>query len=105
MLAFANLTNSDLQAVKQMAKSNKYDYKVTQLGEIWSTEIIRRVTSRKTVVSKKQDGFATEAEAQEWGKNELDAFLKNLKKNNQRHTDQRQQKAMKIKAKAEAGSK
>ena len=86
-----------------MAKSNKYDYQITQDNSSWSAQIIRRVTSKKTVVSKSQDGFPTETEAQDWGKKELEAFMLNLKNRNQRHSSQRQQKADKIKAKAEAG--
>ena len=41
----------------------------------WTAEITRRVTSRVTVVSKGKGGFATEAEAQEWGESEVKAFL------------------------------
>ena len=88
-----------------MAKSNKYDFQVTQDNSSWSAQIIRRVTSKKTVVSKSQDGFPSQADAEEWGQKELENFMHNLKNRNQRHSSQRQQKANKIKAKAEAGSK
>ncbi len=69
-----------------MAKGKKYDYKVTQNDSTWSAEIIRQVTTRKTVVSKNQDGFATEAEASDWGKTQLAEFLEQLKEKNKRNS-------------------
>ena len=36
------------------------------------------MTARKVVVTLKKDGFATEAEADDWGKAELDSFVKTL---------------------------
>ena len=59
-----------------MKQSKKYSYRVIQDNDAWTTEITRRVTSRVTVVSKGKGGFATEAEAQEWGQAEVAAFLK-----------------------------
>ena len=59
-----------------MKKSKKYEYRVMQDNDTWSAEIIRRVTSRVTVVSKEKEGFATEAEAQAWGQAEVETFLK-----------------------------
>ena len=59
-----------------MKKSKKYDCRVIQDNGAWTAEITRRVTSRVTVVSKGKGGFATEAEAQEWGECEVKAFLK-----------------------------
>jgi len=61
-----------------MTQSKKYDYLVAQDDTGWTTEIIRRVTSRTSVISKSQRGFATEAEAQAWGQKEVEAFLKKL---------------------------
>ena len=69
-----------------MAKGKKYDYKVTLNDSTWSAEIIRQVTASKTVVSKSQDGFATETEANEWAKAELAEFLKQLKEKNKRNS-------------------
>ena len=68
-----------------MAKGKKYDYKVTQNDSSWSAEIIRQVTSRKTTISKSQNGFATEAEATEWSKDQLASFLENKKEKNKRN--------------------
>ena len=67
-----------------MTTNKKYDYQVTQGTTDWSAKITRRVTSKKTTVSKSQDGFATEAEAKAWGEKELAAFLENLTKRNKR---------------------
>lgn len=67
-----------------MKKSKKYDYRVVPAGTAWAVEIIRRVTSKSSVVSKIQDGFATEAEAQEWGQQEAETFLKNFNLNKQK---------------------
>lgn len=72
-----------------MAKGKKYDFQVVQNGTQWETEITRQITSKKTIVSKRQDGFATEAEAKAWGESELELFLQNLKKRNKRHNEAR----------------
>jgi hypothetical protein len=69
-----------------MAKGKKYDFKVTQVDSTWSAEIIRQVTSRKTVVSKSQDGFASESDATEWAKQQLAEFLEQLKQKNKRNS-------------------
>lgn len=71
-----------------MTQSKKYDYLVAQDESGWTTEIIRRVTSRKSVVSKSQGDFATETEAQQWGEAEVKALLKktNLAEQEKRRT-------------------
>ena len=71
-----------------MLKSKKYDYRIVQDKTGWSAEINRRATSKKTVVSKKQAGFSTEAEAQAWGQTELKALLANLNERNKRRSKQ-----------------
>ncbi|MDO9319046.1 MAG: DUF3622 domain-containing protein [Gammaproteobacteria bacterium] len=64
-----------------MAASKKYESRVIAsvasegFVQEWSAEIIRRATATKTVVSKAQGGFASEAEAQVWAEKELAAFL------------------------------
>ena len=65
-----------------MAK--KYDYRVEQDKSGWTAEIVRRASSKKTVVSKRQDGFATESHAQAWGQSELKSFLEGQDKRNKR---------------------
>ena len=69
-----------------MKQSKKYDYRVTQEGSSWRAEIVRRVSSKNLTVSKGQDGFATEAEAQEWAKKELQEFITNQSERNKRST-------------------
>ena len=73
-----------------MTQSKKYDYQITKGNAGWTTKIIRQVSSKKTVVSKRQDGFSTESEAQEWGKEEMKGFLKNLNERNKRRSKPRE---------------
>lgn len=74
-----------------MTTHKKYDYRITQDGSAWNAEIIRRVTSKRTAVSKSQEGFASEAEARAWGEKELKSFLENLVARNKRDSAQRRQ--------------
>ena len=74
-----------------MAKGKKYDIRIVQDKKGWTAEIIRQVTSTKTMVSKSQKGFATEAEAQAWGENELKAFMQSLAERNKRRAEKRKQ--------------
>lgn len=67
-----------------MTNGKKFDYRVTQDGTTWSAAIVRRVTARKTAVSKSQSGFATESEAQTWGETELKTFVENLRARNKK---------------------
>ena len=71
-----------------MNKGKKYNYRIKQKGEQWTAEITRRASSKKTVVSKKQTGFATEAEAKTWGETELKTFLENLVKQNKQRSEE-----------------
>jgi len=72
-----------------MATSKKYNFKIKQDGATWSTKITRRVSSQRTVISKKQDGFASEAEAHAWGEKEIALFLENLSARNKRRSKPR----------------
>ncbi len=72
-----------------MKKANKYAIEIVQNDGSWSAKIIRRVNRKQTVVSKKQAGFATEAEAQAWGDTELQTFLQNLVERNKRRAADR----------------
>jgi hypothetical protein len=73
----------------KMAKGKKYDYRVVQDKKTWAAEIVRQATTKKTVVSKSQDGFATEADAKEWGEKELKVFMENLGERNKRRSEKR----------------
>ena len=68
-----------------MAKGKKYEFRVKQENTGWTAEIIRKVTTKKTIVSKRQNGFPSESEAQEWGERELKIFLQGLHERNQQH--------------------
>ena len=72
-----------------MTQSKKYSYRVVEENKVWSAEILRRASSKKTIVSKKQDGFASEAEAKDWGEQQVVAFLKNM---NERELNKRREK-------------
>lgn len=72
-----------------MTKGKKYVYRVVQDKTTWTAEIVRRVTAKKTVVSKSQGGFATESEAQAWGESELKSFSQNLNDRNKLRAKQR----------------
>ncbi len=72
-----------------MSKGKKFDYRVVQNESTWTAEITRRKTSRETLVSKSQEGFASEAEAESWAKEELKSFLENLAKRNKQRADPR----------------
>lgn len=67
-----------------MAKGKKYDFNLVLVDGSWTAEIVRKITSKKTVVSKSQAGFASEAEAQIWAETELKGFLQNQIERNAR---------------------
>ena len=75
-----------------MSKGKKYDYQIIQDKTSWTVEIRRQVTSKKTVVSKSQYGFSSEADAQAWGKSELESFMKKLNERNKQRSKLRKEK-------------
>ncbi|WP_020209825.1 DUF3622 domain-containing protein [Gilvimarinus chinensis] len=62
-----------------MSKNKKFNVQVTDNGGNWRAEITRRASARKTVTSKVQDGFASEAEATQWAEAELKIILDNVR--------------------------
>jgi len=72
-----------------MAQQNKFDYRITQEGEKWNAEITRRVSARRTSVSKRQNGFENEASAEAWAKEQLVEFVQNLQAATVRKADRR----------------
>ncbi len=62
----------------------KYEITITENDQNWTAAIVRKVSSRKTMVTKSQDGFASETEASSWADTELKALLKVLAERNQR---------------------
>jgi len=69
-----------------MTKGKRFDYRVVPGNNGWAVDILRRITSKKTGVSKSQGGFDTEAEAHEWGQKELKLFVQNLGERNKRRS-------------------
>jgi len=67
-----------------MKQSKKFGYNLIQDGGNWSVEIVRRVSAKKTVVSKRENGFTSEADAEKWGKAEVETFLKKMNINDQK---------------------
>ncbi len=80
-----------------MTKGKKYDFRIVQNGDCWTAEITRRVTSKKTSVSKKQGEFATESEAKDWAENELKSFMKNQNERNKLRSQRREVKELELK--------
>lgn len=72
-----------------MAKG-KYDSRIIQEGTSWRAEIVRKISSKKTGVSKAQGGFSSESEAMAWVEKELAVFLKNLGEQNKRRAVERE---------------
>jgi len=72
-----------------MANSKKYSYQIEQVDNLWTAQILRKASSKSTVVSKKKEDFATEAEAQQWAEQSLLDFTATLSTSNKRHGAQR----------------
>ena len=77
-----------------MAKGKKYEFRVKQENTGWTAEIIRKVTAKRTIVSKRQKGFSSESEAQEWGESELKAILQSVHERNLQRAQQHGQKSV-----------
>jgi len=90
IIYFSTFVNNSISGILNMATGKKYNYRIAKNRKNWKAEITRQVTSRKTVVSKRQTGFETEQEAQEWAENELKLFIENHQERNKRHAKQRE---------------
>nr|WP_321382370.1 DUF3622 domain-containing protein [uncultured Vibrio sp.] len=75
-----------------MSKNQKFAIRVSEKRNGWSAEITRQVTSRKTVVSKRETGFESEEKAQAWAEQELAGFVQNQVVRNERKAAQRQER-------------
>ncbi|KJY85345.1 hypothetical protein TW81_00475 [Vibrio galatheae] len=76
-----------------MSNNKKFAIRVTEKRNGWCAEITRQVTSRKTSVSKRETGFETEAEAQQWAEKELAGFVQNQAVRNERKGEARKVRA------------
>jgi len=72
-----------------MKESKKYSIRTSQEKDTWSAEVIRRASAKKTIVSKTQAGFKTEAEATEWAEKELVLFTTKQSEQNKRREQKR----------------
>jgi hypothetical protein len=75
-----------------MTQGKKYSYQITQQDNEWCAEILRQVSYKKTVVSKRQENFKTEDEAQAWAEKELEQFLQQQVERNKRKAEKRTQR-------------
>lgn len=67
-----------------MATNKKYTVLLVEDGTTWTAQIARRASARKTIISKSQDGFASQEEAQAWGDEQLVEFAKIAQAKNKR---------------------
>ena len=72
-----------------MSENKKFTIRLTEKRNGWSAEIIRQVTSRRTVVSKREMGFESQELAQAWADKELAGFIENQAKRNERKAEAR----------------
>ena len=72
-----------------MSQDKKFDYRIKQDGDKWHAEITRRVSARKTSVSKRKKGFASEALASQWAQEQLVDFINNQQIANKRKAEKR----------------
>ena len=72
-----------------MSKDKKYSYRVVESDGAWTAEIVRKISVKESAVSKSQDGFSSEKEAQAWGETELKTFLESLSERNKRKAKKR----------------
>ncbi|MGP8306437.1 DUF3622 domain-containing protein [Vibrio sp. YIC-376] len=75
-----------------MSKNPKFAIRVTEKRNGWTAEITRQVTSRKTIVSKRETAFESEEQAQAWAEKELAGFIQNQVVRNERKAVQRQER-------------
>ena len=52
----------------------KFDYRLVEKNTTWNAEITRKVSARKTNVTKRKARFASEADAREWAEAEVKAL-------------------------------
>jgi len=64
--------------------SKKYNIAIAQEDNGWAASIIRKVSAKKTTVTKAQEGFGSEDEAKTWAETELKSLLELLAKRNKR---------------------
>ncbi len=69
--------------------SKKYQSEVLEENGQWIARINRRLSSRKSKVSKEQGGFSSEPEAQAWADDALSEFINTQQTANSRQSENR----------------
>lgn len=69
--------------------SKKYQTEVLEENGKWTARITRKLSSKKSTVSKQQEGFATQAEAETWANDTLATFIDTQKTANNRQGENR----------------
>jgi len=72
-----------------MTNSKTYSYQLEQIDTLWTAKIIRKASRKTFIISKEQDGFASEIEAKEWAEQQLVEFSSALNSSNKRQAEQR----------------
>lgn len=72
-----------------MSVNKKFSFRVVEKRNGWAAEIVRQVSAKRTAISKREMGFATEAEAIAWAEKELPAFIALQAERNKRKSAQR----------------
>jgi|TARA_R110002096_G_scaffold67231_11_gene163133 hypothetical protein len=72
-----------------MSITKKYTFQTSAEKDSWRADIVRRASSKNTVISKTQTGFKSEAEAVQWAEKELALFLEKQSARNKRQADKR----------------
>ena len=72
-----------------MPKNQKYSYTVEAQQDSWEATILRQASYKTTVVSKQQQGFASEEEATQWAQETLQNFMQQQVERNQRKSEKR----------------
>lgn len=75
-----------------MSTSKKFSYKVVEKRSGWTAEIVRQVSAKRSVVSKREMGFESEADAIAWAEKELPNFIALQADRNKRKSDSRNTK-------------
>jgi len=71
----------------------KFEYRLVEKDKTWTAEITRKVSARKTNVTKSKDSFASEKDATEWAKAELKALSTKVSERRRTLKVEKEQKA------------
>ena len=72
-----------------MARVKKYTIEIIQKNATWTAKIHRRISVKKSTVSKKQSDFTSEKAANEWAITELEVFTSYQHERNEKNSKKR----------------